>query len=512
MNSELRFYISIFLRRFHYFALVTIVVSAAAIATSILLPTKYYSDALLLVESPQIPEELAATTVQSNPAEMLEVIEQRLLTRTNLLEIASQFNVFEDRASMFPDDVVEEMRRATTTRISTGPDRASLFMIGFEAEDSQTAALVVGDYVTRILESNVALRTGRAEGTLEFFEQEIERLSADLSRKSAEILQFKNANINALPENLDYTLARHDEIRDRLLEIDREIGGLGQQRERLILIFNATGGVGSNQQDLRSPKERELDQVREELTEALTIYSETNPRVKLLRGRMERLEAAVASETGSEPDEAGAAKPVTILDVQLAELDARVAQLKEEKVGLEAQFDILSEALAKIPGNSIALEALERDYVNIQTQYNQAVSRGSDAATGERIELLSKGERISVINPPVASREPSFPNRPLIAIGGIVGAVFLGICLVLLMEVLNRSIRRPTELTRSLGISPLATIPLIRTPGEIVMRRGIILGSIVMVTSVAVGAIFYTHTQIMPLDLLADRTLSKIGL
>ena len=124
MNSELRFYISIFLRRFHYFALVTIVVSAAAIATSILLPTKYYSDALLLVESPQIPEELAATTVQSNPAEMLEVIEQRLLTRTNLLEIASQFNVFEDRASMFPDDVVEEMRRATTTgfqRVLTVP-------------------------------------------------------------------------------------------------------------------------------------------------------------------------------------------------------------------------------------------------------------------------------------------------------------------------------------------------------------------------------------------------------
>ncbi len=512
MNSELRFYLSIFLRRFHYFALVTLVVSAAAIATSILLPTKYYSEALLLVESPQIPDELAASTVQSNPAELLEVIEQRLLTRANLLEIASQFNVFEDRDQMFPDDVVEQMRRATTTQISTGQNRASLFLIGFEAGRPDTAAQVVGDYVTRVLESNVELRTDRAEGTLDFFEQEIERLSADLARKSAEILEFKNGNINALPENLDYTLARHDEVRDRLLEIDREIGGLGQQRERLILVFNATGGLGSNQQDLRSPKERELDQVQNELTEALTIYSETNPRVRVLRGRLERLQEAVAAEAGLNPDEVEGEKPVTILDVQLAELEARAALLNEEKAGLEIQFEELSDALAEIPGNSVALEALERDYVNIQSQYNVAVARGSEAATGERIELLSKGERISVINPPVAPREPSSPNRPLIAIGGVVAAVALGLGLVMLLEFLNRSIRRPVELTRSLGIAPLATVPMIRTPGETLVRRSIILGSIVMVTSVAVATVFYTHTQIMPLDLLADRTLSKLGL
>ena len=504
MNSELRFYFSIFLRRFHYFALVALVVSAAAIATSILLPTKYYSDALLLVEAPQIPDELAASTVQTSPSELLEIIQQRLLTRVNLLEIASQFNVFENRHRMFPDEVVEEMERATTTQISTGRDRASLFRIGFEAENPDTAALVVSDYVTRILESNIELRTDRAEGTLDFFEQEIERLAGDLARKSAEILAFKNSNINALPENLEYTLTRHDEVRDRLVEIDREIGSLGQQRERLILVFNATGGIGANQQDLRSPKERELDQVQEELTEALAIFSETNPRVKVLRGRLERLQAAVAAEAGLKQDDEGDSKPVTILDVQLSELDARVARLNEEKAGLEVLSAELAEALSEIPGNAISLEALERDYVNIQSQYNVAVSRGSEAAT--------KGERITVISPPVAPREPSFPNRPLIAIGGVVAAILMGLGLVMLLEVLNKSIRRPVELTRALGITPLATVPLIRTPGETLMRRGIILGSIVMVTSVAVATVFYTHTQIMPLDLLADRTLSKLGL
>ena len=385
MNSELRFYFSIFLRRFHYFALVALVVSAAAIATSILLPTKYYSDALLLVEAPQIPDELAASTVQTSPSELLEIIQQRLLTRVNLLEIASQFNVFENRHRMFPDEVVEEMERATTTQISTGRDRASLFRIGFEAENPDTAALVVSDYVTRILESNIELRTDRAEGTLDFFEQEIERLAGDLARKSAEILAFKNSNINALPENLEYTLTRHDEVRDRLVEIDREIGSLGQQRERLILVFNATGGIGANQQDLRSPKERELDQVQEELTEALAIFSETNPRVKDLRGRLERLQAAVAAEAGLKQDDEGDSKPVTILDVQLSELDARVARLNEEKAGLEVLSAELAEALSEIPGNAISLEALERDYVNIQSQYNVAVSRGSEAATARTV-------------------------------------------------------------------------------------------------------------------------------
>ena len=97
MNGEIRFYLAILLRRLPLFALVAGTISAAAIAVSLQLPAKYQSSALLLVESPQIPTDLAASTVRTATGEQLDIMEQRLLTRANLLDIADEFDVFAGR-------------------------------------------------------------------------------------------------------------------------------------------------------------------------------------------------------------------------------------------------------------------------------------------------------------------------------------------------------------------------------------------------------------------------------
>ena len=511
MNEDLRFYFAVFLRRFHYFALVALVVSAAGIAVAMILPTKYESEAILLVEPPQIPDELAASTVRTIPQELLEIIEQRLMTRTNLLDIADEFDVYLDRPRMFADDIVEAMREDTVIRISTGRNQASLFTISFSADRARVSADVVNAYVNRVLEDNAELRRDRAEGTMDFFAAEVERLSVDLARKSAEILDFKNANIDSLPENLNYLLDRQGDLRDRVADIEREIASLGQQRERLIVVFNATGGTGVGGQDLRSDAERELDAARDQLEQALTIYSEQNPRVKQLRKRIASLETTVAAQGPSSDGGDGAARQ-SILELQLSEIDTRVELLKDERTKIEEEVLELRANIEKTPTNSVALEALLRDYENLQQQYDLAVNAASRAATGERIELLSKGERISVISQPVAPREPTSPNRPLIAALSVVGGLLAGVAFVALVELLNRSIRRPADLVNGLGITPLATLPMIRTPGEVARRRGIIFSVILFSTAATIAAAYYLHTAVIPLDLLVDRLLDAAGL
>ena len=47
---------------------------------------------------------------------------------------------------------------------------------------------------------------------------------------------------------------------------------------------------------------------------------------------------------------------------------------------------------------------------------------------------------------------------------------------IVLWEMLNRSIRRPVELSQHLGIQPIITIPYIRTAGERRWRRWLIGG------------------------------------
>lgn len=514
MNSEVRFYMSVFLRRFHIFAVVAASISAAAFAIAVLLPTKYVAEARLLMEAAQIPDELAASTVQTDALEQLEILEARLMTRANLLDIAREFEVFGARTDLFPDQIVDRMRDQTYFETSSGRDRATLFTIGFEAENPRTSAAVVNDYVTRVLEGNVEIRTDRAEDTQEFFQQEVDRLGQDLERQSQRILEFKEANINALPETSDYRLNRQATLQERLAQIERDISSLGQQRERLIVLFNTTGGVGGNLPDTRSREQRELADLKDELAGALSIYSPQNPRVKVLEARVAALEKIVNEQLQNAPDVEGqtANAATSVLDLQLSEIDSRVQFLLKEQGTINRELGIIELSLQATPGNAIALETLERDYTNIQNQYNAAVARLSAAATGERIELLSKGERISVISQPVVPREPASPNRPLIAFGGLGFGLLAGAALVIFMEMINKSIRRPIDLTNALGIVPLATLPMIRTHRE-VLRRRLTLMFILMAFAVGIPAVlYYIHLEYLPLDLIFSRALSNIGL
>ncbi len=510
MGSEISFYVSVFLRRFHYFALVAAVISAAGIATAFLLPTRYYTEALLLVEPPQIPQDLASSTVQQPAEEQLQILQQKLMTRANLIDVSNDVGVFEHSESIHPDDVAAMMRSATTFRISTGRDRASLFTIGFEADKPGVAAAVVNDYITRVLENNTDIRLGSAEDTKKFFDDQLTSLSADLAEKNAEILRFNQANADALPQNFGYNMSRLDNARNRINSIDREITSLGQQRERLILVFNATGGTNGRTSTL-SPERQELAKLRSELAKAVTIYSEQNPRLNSLRTRIAQLESLIGSQEGAERTAPEGDVPVTMLDVQLDQVDTQIEGLKKERTEVEADIERLEDILDRTPQNQIALDTLTQDRDNIQNQYNQTVERASKAATGERIELLSKGQRITVVNPPVVPREPSSPNRPLIAVGGILAGIAMGIAAVAALEFLNRSIRRPVDITRALGIVPIATLPVMRTPGEITRRRAIMAGVIMASTAGIVAGIVFLHTQVMPLDLMVDLAVQRLG-
>ena len=81
--------------------------------------------------------------------------------------------------------------------------------------------------------------------------------------------------------------------------------------------------------------------------------------------------------------------------------------------------------------------------------------------------MLSKGERFSLIEQPNMPTAPVEPEPQADRRGGHARrASAPGLGFILLMEMLNHSIRRPVELTTKLGIEPFATVPYIRTPGR----------------------------------------------
>ena len=320
MKSTLQFYLTLLWRRLPIMALAVLVVSGMGVALAVQLPTIYSTDAKLLVESAQIPDELATSTVNTSAGEQLEVMQQRLLTRANLIDIANSNQVFPNIANMSPDRVVEEMRRSTTIRSTSGRDRATLMTISFEAQDPRTAANVVNAYVTLLLDENVRYRTDRAGGTQDFFQQEVTRLETEIDIQKERILRFKQANSDALPDNLEFRLNRQTLLQERIAEAERRKSELIDQKTRLTNIFAATGQLALSEAADLTPEQRQLRALQQELNDALAIYSDTNPRVVILQTRISQLEAVVQQQVTVTTGEVEA----SALDIELGRIELAV--------------------------------------------------------------------------------------------------------------------------------------------------------------------------------------------
>jgi capsular polysaccharide biosynthesis protein len=87
----------------------------------------------------------------------------------------------------------------------------------------------------------------------------------------------------------------------------------------------------------------------------------------------------------------------------------------------------------------------------------------------------------------------------------------LGLGIIVLLELLNTAVRRPVDITTKLGITPFGTLPLIRTRGERIRRRMIIIVAFAAVILAVPIGLWWLNTYYIPLDLLMQRIIDKIS-
>lgn len=512
MNLDLKYYAAIFLRRIHYFIIITALVSAAAIAAALLLPSVYQASSTLVVEGSTIPTALAAPTVQTAAMEKLQNIQQKLMTRANLLDIANRMDVFPNIAEMTPDDIVKAMRDGTTIFNSANRGEATFMTISFNARSGKAAAAVVNEYMTIILKQDVENQTRSAEDTSEFFKQQVQALGTQMDQISAQILDFQTKNADALPTNLAFHQTQQANLQGKLDAAEQSIKDLQDQKARLIATFNITGQVANTSTNL-TPEAKQLATLNDQLNQATALFSPTNPKVKLLQAQIAQLESIVRAQSQNASASTAPADPAkSMFDIQIADFDARIKTVTEQRDLLAQQVAALQDRIDRTPANQVSLDAMNRDYQNLQAQYNAAVQKQSLAASAEQTAVLSKGEKITVVDSATIPDKPIKPRRTMIALGGVAAGMALGAAVILLTELLNRSVRRPRDIVKAFGITPIVTIPYLRTPNETIKRRSVFV-MLMLVAIIGIPAAMYAvHVFYQPLDILLNRVTSKFGL
>ena len=109
---DLQRYLGIVRRRHLQFLIPLFVGWTVVWGVSWVLPPRYLSTTLILVEQPTMPKDYVTPNVSDDLQQRMQSITQQILSRTRLLRIIDQFNLYAGPHShLSPDQKVEIMRK-----------------------------------------------------------------------------------------------------------------------------------------------------------------------------------------------------------------------------------------------------------------------------------------------------------------------------------------------------------------------------------------------------------------
>lgn len=511
-----------FLRRFWIMAIIGGLGVGIAAFIAYIMPPVYESEAKILVESQQIPDALARSTVTTGAAERLSLIRQRMMTRDNLQRVIEDLELFEERADLTVSQKITSLREATTLkpirlrgRRARGESNVSAFVIQVRFPDAKKAAEIANEFVTKTLNQNLRARKERATDTLEFFRLEEERLGRELVEIENQLSRFKNENENSLPSTLATRRSEYERIGETTFSLEQEALLLEEERSSLIFRLqqlerqSITSGV--------SPESQQIRNLELQLAQKLAVFSENHRVVKRLKTEIAALKAAIQpADAAVEVTNANGARLQSadeqIMRRKVSFLETQLEVLKDQTVALERRRVALEESIAETPETETQLNALVRRKSELENQYGVIIRKRADAETGEKLEVNQQAERFEVIENALAADEPVSPNRPKILALGSGFAIVLAVGLALFLELMNPSLRSAAQMERKLDLRPVATIPYIRTSREKSRSRIRFVTLFILIAIALPLMLFLVDTYYHPIQLLAEKMLDRTGI
>lgn len=496
---------------------------------------------------------------------LLKVIDKYDVYPEDQQEMPSELLVENMRSNIDVDMISANVRNERTGQ--TGAATIA-FKVGFQHAHPDVAQKVADELVTLYLNENLRTRTELAMETTTFLADESRRLAQKVVRLEQSIAEFKKRHEGRLPEQQALNRSLYERTGDELQATLRRIDTLQQSRQMVLqrlanvepfeTLERANSNVLTTEERLRQLRNtyvslraefqsghpdlertrRELDsvikevlagnnlpalklslvQVEEELAAIPPSRSDDHPEVARLTTTMaalrKRIDGIVNRDVSEFEGIPGATNPAYVqLQSQLAAIELELAAEQEEKVKLKERLAQFETWLRQAPEVEGEFKRLMRDYRRAISDHREIREKETEARLAQALESERKGERFTLIEPPLRPGQPVSPNRPAIAGLGALLAIAGALGVVFLAEFADQSIRSARRVAAILGEAPLSAIPPIVLPEERRRRRRrrILVGAGAVTGMVVVG-VTLVHFFYRPLDLVWFQLLRAAGL
>lgn len=374
-------------RRKKGFALIFLLFFGVGVLVAFALPSIYESTSTILIEGQQIPPEYVMTTITSYVEERLQVITQRIMIRSKLMEIIQRFGLYRDMRDRYTtEEIIQRMREDITFRTisqevinqRTGRETIATiaFTLAYQGKDPGTVQKVANVLASLYLEENLKAREERATNTTEFLQQELDQIKGQIDSLQNEISEFKKAHMAELPEynvvNLN-TIAR---LRRDLDQVRQRVHSLN---ERKILLQGQLANVDplkpiitEDGRSIMNPTER-LKHLRMQRISLQSSLSDKHPDVKKIKQEIAELESRV----GKVDDSVKKIKRLEELEARRAIMKGELGPEHPDFLKLTREVETLSREVEEMKTTKAVLELGDEKpdnpaYINLQAQIGSA--------------------------------------------------------------------------------------------------------------------------------------------
>jgi len=463
------------LRRHWWIPLVTMsLLGLAGLVATMVLPKKYTSTTVVLVEQPTVPVDIVKPVVTNDLNQRLASMKEEILSRSRLQAIIEKFNLYpQKREKVHIEDLVEEFRKSVEVELIQ-PMQGSVnrqppgFHVSVTFDNPQLAQQICIEITSMFMEQNLKRREQQSVDTTHFLSQQLDEAKARLDEQDAKLAKFKGQYLGSLPEEEQTNLSLLTGMNTQLEAVTQSLNRAQQDKvltETMLSAQEANWKATQSGQQNPETQDQQLAALQDQLTTLLSRYTPEHPDVMKVKSQIEQLKRKMEEEpVAKKPTSAAQAslhEPPQLqqLRAKLKQDELSIAELTKRQSQIQEQSRAIQARVQASPIVEQQFKELTRNYQTALELYNELLKKRENSAMATDLEHQQQSETFKVLDAPSLPLTPSFPKKIVFVGGGLGAGLALALGIMYLFAISDKSMYTERDVEVCLHLPVLATVP-----------------------------------------------------
>ena len=484
-------YLAMLRRRLKVVLIPALIAPLAGFLVSYAFPPRYTSTAMVLVEGQKVQSSYVAPVITQDFLQRVQTLSAKVQESPSLLRpMVHQLAIVkpeeegkivgEIQQNMLVVPIITSMTQAASTpsgkvkKPSANNEPVPGFTVSFSDSEPARAQKICVALTQLILDENLKSRSDVATSTTDFLSRQLEDAKHAIDDQDAKLAAFKRQYQGQLPTDADNNMRMLMSLNSQLDASTQTLSRAQQDKayaESMLaqqLAAWKTSLSASNPQTL----ETQLTQLQGQLMQLQGRYTDDYPdviktkaEIADIQKKLKEIKAAASSNTES-ADKAGdsassSSEPAEIrqLRLQLHQYQNVIEQATVDQKRLQSAITVYQSRSSMSPAIEEQYKALTRDNDTAQAFYKDLLAKRSSAGLGTSMENAQQGEQMRIVGGASLPQDQSFPNRWILAAGGLGVGLAFGALIAVILELSDKSIRTEKDAAAVMDLPLLISVP-----------------------------------------------------